>query len=94
MNRRGFLGAILAAGAAPWVAKAGVLMPVKTLVTPEILTLERLQAIRRQILENAWPSTRAPFFLHAAMKEWVEPNNPDGVIFIRKPVPYQRFYRE
>jgi len=37
VNRRGFLGAILAAGAAPWVAKAGVLMPVKTLVVPEFV---------------------------------------------------------
>ncbi len=32
MNRRGFLGSILAAGAAPWIAKAGVLMPVRPLI--------------------------------------------------------------
>lgn len=36
MNRRGFLGAVLAAAAAPYVVtKAGVLMPVKQIVTPE-----------------------------------------------------------
>lgn len=35
MNRRSFMGAILAAGAAPWVAKARVLMPVRCLVVPE-----------------------------------------------------------
>lgn len=29
MNRRSFLSMILAAGAAPWVARAGVLMPVQ-----------------------------------------------------------------
>jgi len=29
MNRRGFLGACLAAGVAPWVVRSGVLMPVK-----------------------------------------------------------------
>ena len=35
MNRRGFLAGILASGVAPWVVtKAGVLMPVKKIVTP------------------------------------------------------------
>lgn len=37
MNRRGFLGAILAAAAAPMVVRAGVLMPVKTLDVPLVL---------------------------------------------------------
>lgn len=37
MNRRGFMGAILAAGAAPWIAKAGVLMPVRTLAVPGLI---------------------------------------------------------
>ncbi len=32
MNRRGFMGAILAAGVSPWVARAGILMPVKQIV--------------------------------------------------------------
>lgn len=37
MNRRGFLQAILAAGVAPWaITKAGVLMPVRKVIVPEI----------------------------------------------------------
>lgn len=35
MNRRGFLGAILAAGVAPAAIGSGVLMPVKRIVTPD-----------------------------------------------------------
>jgi hypothetical protein len=34
MNRRGLLRGILAAGMAPMVVKAGVLMPVKKILTP------------------------------------------------------------
>jgi len=37
MNRRGFLSGILAAGMAPAIAKAGVLMPVKQIIVPEEL---------------------------------------------------------
>lgn len=33
MNRRGFLGAILAAGVAPAIGHAGILMPVRKIVT-------------------------------------------------------------
>lgn len=36
MNRRGFIGAMLAAGAAPYIVRSGILMPVKKLWTPEI----------------------------------------------------------
>jgi len=34
MNRRGFLGAILVAGVAPAVLSSGIIMPVRTLITP------------------------------------------------------------
>ncbi len=34
MNRRGFMAAILAAGVAPMVVKAGVLMPVRSVIVP------------------------------------------------------------
>lgn len=40
MNRRGFLGAILATGMAPAFVKAGVLMPIKTIWTPPPIQLE------------------------------------------------------
>ncbi len=40
MNRRGFMGAILACGAAPWVAKAGVLMQVKEIWVPDNRIIE------------------------------------------------------
>ena len=36
MQRRGFLGAILAAGMAPAYVGASVLMPVKQIIAPEI----------------------------------------------------------
>lgn len=50
MNRRGFLGAILAAGVAPAVVKASSLMPVLVrkelggLLVPEVSGMELLQA--------------------------------------------------
>ena len=40
MERRGFLKGMLALGAAPWVAKAGVLMPVKKIIAPPLFTGE------------------------------------------------------
>lgn len=60
MNRRGFLGAILAAGAAPWVAKAGVLMPVRTLIAPTTtvfapLTATAVNASQRRMVEMLFP---------------------------------------
>ena len=36
MNRRGFLGAMLAAAVAPAVVKSGVLMPVRPIWTPPV----------------------------------------------------------
>ncbi len=49
MNRRGFMGAILAAGVSPWVARAGVLMPVKPLViVPTGMELMRVWEIGLQ----------------------------------------------
>ena len=53
MNRRGFLGAILAAGAAPWVAKAGVLMPVRpTILMP--MEIGRVDGIRIIFANRLW----------------------------------------
>lgn len=37
MNRRGFLAGILAAGYAPAIGHAGILMPVKKIVEPAVL---------------------------------------------------------
>lgn len=36
MNRRGLLRGILAAGMAPAIAKAGILMPVRDIIVPRI----------------------------------------------------------
>jgi hypothetical protein len=36
MDRRGFLRGILAAGMAPTVVKAGIIMPVKQIITPPL----------------------------------------------------------
>lgn len=51
MNRRGFLGTILAAGAAPYVAKAGVLMPVRKPIVGTI-PLASIAAIRIELLRH------------------------------------------
>lgn len=54
MNRRGFLQGILAAGAAPWVCtKAGVLMPVKQIVTPDYMTASEVWARQQEWLREA-----------------------------------------
>lgn len=37
MNRRGFLGAILAAAAAPAIVRSGILMPVHEIIVPDWL---------------------------------------------------------
>jgi hypothetical protein len=48
MIRRSFMASILAAGVAPWIVKAGVLMPVKTIFAPELRLMEigRLDGFR------------------------------------------------
>lgn len=38
MNRRGFLGAILASGMAPAIGHAGILMPVRSIILPPRLS--------------------------------------------------------
>lgn len=38
MNRRTFLAGILATGTAPWVARAGVLMPVQSVWMPSYIS--------------------------------------------------------
>ena len=40
MQRRGFLGALLAAGVAPTFVGSSVLMPVRKIITPEPLPLQ------------------------------------------------------
>lgn len=49
MNRRGFLRACLAAGIAPVIIKAGVLMPVRKI---EVATLEETLALTEATLAN------------------------------------------
>lgn len=41
MNRRGFLQGILAAGMAPAIVKAEILMPVRKIIVPPTLTFRR-----------------------------------------------------
>ena len=64
MDRRGFLGAILAAGAAPAIVRIGSLMPVQSIIVPttrqvvdvlygnRLLTIEQITREALIILEN------------------------------------------
>jgi hypothetical protein len=49
MNRRGFLSACLATATAPYVVRAGVLMPVRSLWTPKDLSEASLEQLIREI---------------------------------------------
>lgn len=45
IGRRSFMAGILAAGAAPALARAGMLMPVKTIQAPEIFWSKPLEIV-------------------------------------------------
>ena len=47
MRRRGFLGAILAAGMAPAFVSAKVLMPVRQIILPETAAFETVNSLLR-----------------------------------------------
>lgn len=49
-TRRSFIASILAAGAAPAVARSGVLMPVRSLIVPEPMSL--IDATRKVEFQN------------------------------------------
>lgn len=40
ISRRSLMASILAAGVAPWIVKAGVLMPVKKIIVPSLFVPE------------------------------------------------------
>lgn len=54
MNRRGFLSAILAAGAAPYVMSGGigreVLMPVRRIIVPEVDAVQALMSYTNNLM--------------------------------------------
>lgn len=50
MNRRSFLASILAAGTAPAFIGSSVLMPVRRIWTPAIVTLDGMTAAERQLM--------------------------------------------
>jgi hypothetical protein len=54
MNRRGFLGSILAAAAAPAIVRAGVLMPVRQsiVVPPGFDSIAELLRVQNEILAD------------------------------------------
>jgi len=66
MNRRGFLGSILALGMAPAVVKAGVLMPVRPLVV--LPTLDERMAINNRAAGALLASLREE--ARAALSLW------------------------
>lgn len=59
MQRRSFLGAILAAGCAPAIARAGILMPVK-----RIATGEEVAAHYAALMEHAMEQTKEVWIRH------------------------------
>jgi hypothetical protein len=81
MNRRGFLHGILAAGMAPAIVKAEILMPVRKIIVPpnillrgEIGRIERFSIISsdhvidaQRYLNQAWRAQLdQPAFIHAS----------------------------
>lgn len=65
MNRRGFLGAILAAGVAPAIIRGGILMPVRQIAIPttteiaaitgnRLLTIDQITREAMIILKQQW----------------------------------------
>lgn len=65
MDRRGFIGSILAAGTAPWIAKAGVLMPVKKVITSEYFDGPLILA------SNGVWIMQGSITIHGTTKEWM-----------------------
>lgn len=55
MQRRGFLAAILAAGAAPAIARSGVLMPLGRVWVPDyhLMVAEAMKKMELQMVEMA-----------------------------------------
>lgn len=64
MNRRGFLGSILAAGMAPAAISSGVLMPLgKVWVPDQRMTATEVRMHQRMFLESAERATYPPILL-------------------------------
>ena len=57
INRRNLLAGILAAGVSPWIVKAGVLMPMKTIIVPSNIWSgnPRIAIMKAEILKHAKP---------------------------------------
>lgn len=55
MNRRGFLAGMLAACAAPAVVKAGILMPSRGIIVPQLIPQVILWHKDALTLANSWP---------------------------------------
>jgi len=53
MNRRGFLGAMLAACAGPAIVRAASLMPVRVIEQVDRLTLAHIAELKRQMGEDS-----------------------------------------
>jgi len=95
MNRRGFIGSILAIGAAPAIVKASSLMRVQGIIVP---TLEEVLAVNsgRPILEINMITRRALEALeeNLVMSRSIESKWADFVksntVVIRRPITYAR----
>lgn len=92
MNRRGFLGAMLAACAAPAIVRADSLMRIVprdtliaefdfSLLTPQIITREALRILQNQLSFAVDTSILAP----DVFDELIAPYAPVKTILIRKP---------
>lgn len=96
MNRRGFLGSILAAAAAPAIVRVGSLMPVTRIIVQDwpaaIVTASEVLAAqsgmnmlfraRMELMRNLIDNG-----VIASSARW-EPKNPGDTIVIRRPLPY------
>ncbi len=80
-TRRGFLAGILAAGFAPAAIGSGILMPVRSIVTPRDAVFDLMEALWLECSSMPPPTITNQQILEAAQRAWVRTTikyQPDG----------------
>ena len=98
MNRRGFIGSILAIGAAPAIVRASSLMRVQGIIVPtlgevvavnagnSLLTIDQITKVALRVLEKQMRDSGSIL----VEGNWVKDPLQSNVIRIRRPLTYAR----